>query len=109
GFHDPLAGHGGAAHQLDHDVDLGVAHHLHAVGGQGDLIAHQGARLVQVAHGGRHDLDAAARAAGDFISVAFQYVPGAAADHTQTQQTYLDGTHLTKPSLRNISLMPRTA
>src|SRR5690606_20157728 len=56
------------------------------------------------------DLDAPPRPAGNLFSVIPQYLPGAAAYNTQPQQTYLDGSsHFPTPSLRNISLMPRTA
>src|SRR5690606_38878 len=93
GFHDPLACQGVATHQLDHNIDLGVAHHIHAVCGQGDLVPHQRACLFQVTHSNSDHLNTATGAASDFICIAFQYVPGAAANHTQTQQTYFDRTH----------------
>src|SRR3546814_18401573 len=61
---------------LDHNVDIGMANHLHAVGGDQNIAAHQSARLFDITHGNRRDFDTAPRPAGDFLDVACQYLPG---------------------------------
>ncbi len=49
------------------------------------------------------------RAPGDLTAVLRQHRPDAAADDTQAQQADSNGIHFSSPSLRNMSLMPRTA
>src|SRR3546814_20188391 len=93
---------------LDHNVDIGMANHLHAVGGDQNIVAHQSARLFDITHGNRRDFDTAPRPAGDFLDVACQYLPGARPHHTQAPPTNFYRTHLTNPSLLNFSFMPRT-
>src|SRR5690606_5782190 len=119
GLQDPFVSQLVAADEFDHDVDNGVAHHVQPILSNQDLVADQAPGHVHIAHRHSRDLDTPARPARNFFSVARQHLPGAAAHHAQTQQTNFYGTHFSRvsflaltgptPSLRNISLMPRTA
>ena len=95
--------------EFDHDVNGRVSHDLVGIGGDGDIGPQQRAGLRDITHRNPGDLDATAGAALDFLGVAGQHLPRAAAHHAKAQQTNLDRFHHSNPSLRNISLMPRTA
>src|SRR5690606_37402842 len=109
GLEDAVARQGLAAHQLDDDVDVRVSRQRHAVGGDGHVGTDQRTRLGDIAHGHGSDLDAAPRPPGDLAAVLGQHRPDTAAYDAQTPQTYTDRFHFSSPSLRNMSLMPRTA
>src|SRR5690606_24595767 len=109
GLQDAVAGDRIAPHQLDDDVDVRILRQRHAVGGDGDIGADQRTRLGHVAHRHGGDFDAPPGAAGDLAAVLGQDRPDPAADDTQPEQTNTDRFHLSSPSLRNMSLMPRTA
>src|SRR5690606_16119681 len=85
-LHDPLTGCGFAADEFHHDIDIGVARDLEAVGGDAHIaVAQQLAGLFDVAHGHGRDFDAPSGAPGDFFSVVLQYLPGTTAHDAQPQ------------------------
>ncbi len=115
------------ADQLDDDVDLGIVDHRERIIGDLDLV--QPSHLLRIVGPRRRmgDSDSAAGTAGDLRGVARQHVDRAAADRTQPQQPDIDRFHgiillnsifqirsvqptaFSRPSLRNMSRMPRTA
>src|SRR5690606_38972028 len=64
------------------------------VGVDRDGVANAAARLGHVAYGDAADLDAPARATGDFFGIAGQHAPGSAPHHAQPEQADLDGPDL---------------
>jgi len=99
GLQNEFLGDGIAADQFDHDIDVRVRDHAVGIGGQARLAAGDFLRpcLVLVRHRGDHD--AAAGAAGDFLLVARQHVPGAAAHGANAQQAHVDRFHFSHPVL----------
>ena len=98
-----------AADEFDHDVNGWIAYNLKRVGTDGHIRPQQLAGLGNIAYRNPGDFNVAPGTARDFPGIARQHLPGAAAHHAKTQQTYLDRFHHSNPSLRNISLIPRTA
>ena len=98
-----------AADEFNHDIDGRIAHHLKRICADGDIRAQQLAGLGHIAHRDPADFDVTSGTSRDFPGITCQDLPGAAAHHAQSQQPYLDRFHYSSPSLRNISLMPRTA
>ncbi len=88
-----ILGDGVAADQLDHDIDVGIAHHREGVVGHPSCIPDKraGASEILVRHHG--DLDGAARPAGDFALIAIEDAERAAAYRTDAQQADVDGSH----------------
>ena len=90
----------GAADQLDHDVDVGIAHDRERIGGHLGGAADDALGALQILV--RDDLkrDGAAGAAGDFFLIAAQDRKRAAAYGADAQQADVDGSHHLN-SLRN--------
>src|SRR5690606_33941334 len=99
--HDQLTRDRIAPDELHDNIDFGVRHDLHAVSDNQNVIAHQTAGLVGVSDGNSRHFDTSSGPSGYLFGVLPQHLPGAAADHAQAQQAYLDGTtaHLPTPSL----------
>ena len=90
---DQVLGDGVAADQLDHDVDVGIAHHREGVVGQPCCIPDDGARPREILVCDDGDLDAAAGTPGDLALVAIEDAERAAADRADAQQADVDGSH----------------
>src|SRR5690606_23812295 len=128
-----LARDAGSADQLDDDVDLGIVEDAARVVDDVDALAHPLAGAGDIEVGDLNDLDRAAGTAPDLVLGAAQHVEGAAAHRADAEQpvahraqplggrrlprgshAFLSGCRAhaairMRPSLRNISLMPRTA
>ena len=76
---DDLARRRGAADELDHDVDLGVGHHLVPVGGE-DAAEPAGLGLLGAARAYAHDLQVDPEMAREVLAVLLQDVDTPAAD-----------------------------
>src|SRR5690606_36657832 len=100
GFHDQDTGHRIAAYHLYDNVDVGRTHDLHAVLTDHRLVANELFGLFNVANRNSGYFDAPACPSGNFLDVAGQYFPGAAANDAQPQQTNFYRTHLPDPCLR---------
>ena len=82
-----------AADQLDHDVDRRVVDHFPGVGGDCGPVSDQLPRPREILVRDLDDADAAPGAALDFLLVAREHVPGAAADRAYAQQPDADRIH----------------
>ena len=82
------------ADQLDHDVDLGIAHHFERVRGDARLTTGQLLRLRRLLVGDDADADVAAGAARDLLPVTREHRPGASAHRADAEQPHVDRLHL---------------
>ncbi len=89
----------GAADQLDHDVDCGIAHHRVCVIGNLGGVANQLARPPQVLVGDNLDHDAAAGTPDDLFLVAAEHDERAAAHGADTEKAHVYRFH--RKSFRN--------
>src|SRR5581483_818775 len=107
-----VLGDGGAADQLDDDVDVRRAHHLEGIAVDACAVTDLAPCELVGALGHLRDLDRPAGTALDLVGVAVQDLPGTAADRADAEEADTDRSHaapLSRPSLRNMSRMPRAA
>ena len=90
---DQILGNCVPADQLDHDVDLGIAHDGKRVIRDLRRAVDEAARLLHIPIGDRADQDLAARAARDLSLIAGEHGEGAAADGADAEQSCVDGSH----------------
>ena len=79
GAQNDLARHRGAADELNHDVDLGVGHHLVPIGGE-DVAEPTGCGLLGIARAYAHDFQVNPEMAREVLAVLLQDVDAPAAD-----------------------------
>ena len=92
-LHHQRARDAGAADQLDDDIDRRIGEHLRRIAHHLRRIADDRAGTLHVHIGHHRDLDAAARAAADFLLVALQHLEGAGAHGADAQKAHLNRFH----------------